>query len=59
LRQKLARELKDAEAALGQDSTEANFSWLTDVKTRLSALDGTEALVEGFGALSGRTARTF
>jgi DNA primase len=55
----LAKELKDAEAALGEDNSEANFGWLTDVKTRLSALDGTEALVEGFGAGSGRTARTF
>jgi DNA primase len=55
----LARELKEAEAALGEDNTEANFNWLTDVKLRLSALDGTEALVEGFGALSGRTGRTF
>jgi DNA primase len=55
----LARELKEAESALGQDNTEANFSWLTDVKSRLSALEGTEALVEGFGAHSGRAARTF
>jgi len=55
----LAKELKDAEAALGLDSSEANFGWLTDVKSRLSVLDGTEALVEGFGATSGRTARTF
>ncbi|MGA2128900.1 MAG: DNA primase [Xanthobacteraceae bacterium] len=55
----LAKELKDAEAALGEDNSEANFGWLTDVKIRLSALDGTEALVEGFGATSGRTARTF
>jgi DNA primase len=55
----LAKELKEAEAALGEDSTEANFGWLTDVKSRLSEIDGTEALVEGFGAPSGRTARTF
>jgi len=51
-------ELKDAEQALGRDSTDANYSWLQDVKTRLSALDGTEALIEGFGASSGRTAPT-
>jgi DNA primase len=55
----LAKELKEAEAALGEDSTEANFGWLTDVKSRLSEIEGTEALVEGFGAPSGRTARTF
>jgi hypothetical protein len=29
-----------------------------DVKARLSAIDGTEALVEGFGASSGWAART-
>jgi DNA primase len=50
----LTKELKDAELALGRDSTEASYSWLQDIKTRLSALDGTEALIEGFGASSGR-----
>ena len=54
----LIKELKDAEQALGQESTEANYSWLQDVKARLSALDGTEALIEGFGASSGRVAPT-
>jgi DNA primase len=54
----LIKELKDAEQALGQDTTEANYSWLQDVKARLSAIDGTEATIEGFGASSGRTART-
>jgi DNA primase len=70
----LLRELKDAEAALGQDlgqetdretgqesrqeSSEANLSWLRDVKARLESLDGTEALIEGFGELSGRFQRS-
>jgi DNA primase len=54
----LAKELRDAEQALGQDSTEANYSWLQDVKARLSVLDGTEALIEGFGASSGRPVRS-
>jgi len=54
----LIKELKDAEQALGQDTTEANYSWLQDVKARLSVIDGTEAMIEGFGASSGRTART-
>ena len=53
----LIRELKDAELALGQDNTEANYARLCDVKARLSTLDGTEALVEGFGISSGRTPR--
>ena len=54
----LLRELKDAEQALGRETTEANYSWLQDVKARMSVLDGTEALIEGFGAASGRTAQT-
>ena len=53
----LLRELKDAEQALGREPTEANYSWLQDVKARLSVLDGTEALIEGFGAASGRKAQ--
>ena len=61
----LIKELKDAELALasqlesGQDASEANNSWLRDVKARLADLDGTEALIEGFGLSSGRAARTF
>jgi len=55
----LIKELKDAEQALGQDPTEANYSWLQDVKARLSVIEGTEALVEGFGASSGRAAQSF
>jgi DNA primase len=55
----LIKELKDAEQALGQDPTEAHYSWLQDVKARLSVVEGTEALVEGFGASSGRAAQSF
>jgi DNA primase len=54
----LLRELKDAEQALGRETTEANYSWLQDVKARMAVIDGTEALIEGFGAASGRTAQT-
>ena len=57
-RHSLINELRDAEQALGQESSEANYSWLQDVKARLSALDGTEALIEGFGASSGRPVRS-
>jgi DNA primase len=53
----LTKELKDAEQALGQDSSEANYLRLRDVKARLSRMEGTEALIEGFGAPSGRGAR--
>ncbi len=55
--QSLTRELREAELALGHDNTEANYARLREVKARLSSLDGTEALIEGFGAPSGRPAR--
>ena len=54
----LTRELKDAELALGQDNSEANYVRLRDVKSRLSTIDGTEALIEGFGDQSGRPSRS-
>jgi DNA primase len=50
----LLREKKDAELALGEEPIEANMAWLKDVSARLESLDGTEALIEGFGELSGR-----
>jgi DNA primase len=50
----LLRERKDAELALGDEPTDANMAWLKDVGARLESLDGTEALIEGFGELSGR-----
>jgi DNA primase len=56
--QSLTRELRDAELALGQDNNEENYARLLDVKARLASLDGTEALVEGFGASSGRPTRS-
>ena len=55
----LTKELKEAELALGQDGSEANYSWLRDVKARLADIDGTEALIDGFGLSSGRPARGF
>ena len=55
----LNRELKDAERALGNEPSEENLHWLKDVQARLSALEGTEALIEDFGVSSGRPARTF
>jgi DNA primase len=57
--QSLPRELKDAEHALGQEGSAANLSWLQDVKARQAVLDGTEALIEGFGTSSGRAVRSF
>jgi len=54
----LLRELKDAELALGEDASEANLAWLRDIKARLSEMDGTEAMIEGFGESSGRSQRS-
>lgn len=54
----LLRELKDAELALGDEASEANLAWLRDVKARIAEVDGTEALIEGFGQLSGRFQRS-
>jgi DNA primase len=54
----LLRELKDAEAALGDEASEANLAWLRDVKARMAEMDGTEALIEGFGESSGRFQRS-
>ena len=54
----LLRELKDAEQALGDETSEANLAWLRDIKARLEEVDGTEALIEGFGDSSGRSQRS-
>ena len=50
----LHKELREAEQRLGVDASEQSFAALQDVQARLSALEGTEASVEGFGLLSGR-----
>jgi DNA primase len=54
----LLRELKDAELALGEEASEANMAWLRDIKARMAEMDGTEALIEGFGESSGRFQRS-
>jgi DNA primase len=55
----LHKELKDAELALGTEPSEENLARLRDVQEHLAALEGTEALIDGFGAPSGRPVRTF
>lgn len=54
----LSKELREAEAALGSDLNDNNFAWVQDVKRRLAVLEGTEAMIEGFGEPSGRSVRT-
>jgi DNA primase len=55
----LNRALKAAEAALDVDWTEETFERLQDIKNQITTVDGTEALIEGFGSLSGRATRGF
>lgn len=55
----LNRELKAAEAALGEDPSDETFERLRDIKNQITTVDGTEALIEGFGSLSGRATRSF
>lgn len=54
----LNRELKAAELALGEDLSENAFERLRDIQNQISSVDGTEALIEGFGSLSGRATRS-
>jgi DNA primase len=52
----LNRELKSAEAALAKEFNELNVARLRDIQSHLADLAGAEAIIEGFGALSGRSA---
>lgn len=54
----LHRELKAAEAALASEPTEENYRQLLEIQTQLRDAQATEALIDGFGVLSGRTARS-
>ena len=53
----LHKELKEAERALWRYAQEENWRWLHDVLERRAALEGAEAEIEQFGALSGRPVR--
>ncbi len=55
----LNKALRAAENALDVDWTEDSFKVLQDIKNQITTVDGTEALIEGFGSLSGRAARSF
>jgi DNA primase len=53
----LHKELKSAELALAQDSSEENLAHLIELRNQLSSTNGTEALTEGFGVPSGRVVK--
>lgn len=50
----LHRELKAAELALASDPTDENYRHLIEVQAQFRDVQATEALIEGFGVLSGR-----
>jgi DNA primase len=55
----LNKELKDAEAALAESPSEANLARMVDIQNQMASSEGVEALIEGFGASSGRGKRVF
>jgi DNA primase len=55
----LNKALKAAEVALGVDPSEETFERLRDIQNQITTVEGTEALIEGFGSLSGRATRSF
>ena len=50
----LHRELKSAETALATDPTDENFQHLLDIRAQLADHEAIEALIDGFGEMSGR-----
>jgi DNA primase len=55
----LHKELKEAEAALASEPSDANLARMVEIQRQLANTDGTEALIDGFGASSGRPSRGF
>jgi DNA primase len=55
----LNKALKAAENDLDVQWTEDSFKALQDIKNQITTVDGTEALIEGFGSVSGRASRSF
>ncbi len=54
----LHKDLREAERALGDDANAESWARFLDIQQQLNAVEGTEATIEGFGAFSGRHART-
>jgi DNA primase len=52
----LQKELKLAEIALATDANEENYARMIDIHNQMRNAQSTEALIEGFGLLSGRIA---
>ena len=54
----LHKELKQAEAALASDPTDENYRRLVEIQAQFRDVQATEALIEGFGVLSGRAGKS-
>ncbi|KQT83390.1 DNA primase [Aurantimonas sp. Leaf443] len=55
----LHTELRIAEEALMRDQSDEAYAHMLEVKREIESVEGTEALIEGFGTLSGRAVKTF
>lgn len=55
----LSRELRAAELALADETSEVNFNRLVSIQEKIRREQGLEALIDGFGQLSGRPSRSF
>ncbi|RYG27447.1 DNA primase, partial [bacterium] len=53
----LHRELRMAEEALGTEADELAYLQVLEIKREIENIAGTEALIDGFGILSGRPAK--
>ena len=54
----LVRELRQAERLLGEEPTQGAYEHMRAVKAEIERLETTEALIDGFGILSGRAVKT-
>ncbi|EAU42880.1 DNA primase [Fulvimarina pelagi HTCC2506] len=54
----LTRELRQAERLLGEEPTEEAYEHMRAVKAEIERLETVEALIDGFGILSGRAIKT-
>jgi DNA primase len=54
----LHKELRAAETALATDPTEENYRQLLEIQSQFRDVQATEALIEGFGVLSGRAGKS-
>jgi DNA primase len=54
----LDKELRKIESRLADSPSDHDFARLSDIQAQLNAVEGTEAMVDGFGSLSGRATRT-